>query len=169
MKTSFQALLSHAGLIALLLFAGFFVRGIYQPLYESELAYSVVILLATSAAIFIYYKSLAPNTAREEGGFAWYVGRGFGAGIIGVIGAALLVGLYVYQVDDGYFDRQMRWEEQRLDAEKIPARAADVMLEKQQEFNGYHLEEATIFIYGSVSVIIGALGAGLIFRTTKHS
>ena len=167
MKPSFQALLSHAGLIALLLFAGFFVRGVYQPLYESELAYSGIILLAISATTFLYHKSLAPSTAREEGGFAWYVGRGFGMGIIGVIGATLLVGLYVYQVDDGYFDRRMRWEEQRLEEREIPDRAADMMLEKQREFNGYHLEEATVLIYGSFSVIVGALGAGLFFRTAK--
>ncbi len=157
----------HGVLLALLLLGLFIVRGMYQPLYYSDAIYSLLIALIVYLIIHLYYSSLTPNTQRGEGKTSWYLMRGWSMSLTGVLLAALLVGVYAYQFNDGYFDRRMKWEEQLLEKEQLSPKVEDIMLEQKQQYQTYHFEEITILFLGGLSAVIEAVGASLFFRVSS--
>ncbi len=164
MRPSLKALIFHAVLLALMLLGLFMVRGMYRPLYYNELAYSLLTLAITTGVTMLCYSSLTPNYLKEEGTTSWYLARGWGMGLTGILLATLLVGTYAYQVDDGYFDRRMSWEEARIGKQNLSPRVEDILLEKQQEYQTHHFEEITMLFVGGLSVMVSAIGACLFFR-----
>lgn len=168
MKHSLRNAGFHAILLALMLLGLFMVRSMYQPLYYNELIYNLLILLITLASIIFYYSSLIPNRQQEEGTMSWYLTRGWAMSFTGALLATLLVGTYAYQLDEGYFERRMRWEEQRLDGENISPKVEDILLEQQQLYQTYHFEEITVLFLGGISALVGVFGASIFFRLSHR-
>lgn len=163
MRPARQLLLLYTAITALLLLGLFMVRAMNQAFYYDTLRYAEVIFALLSLMLGFYFRALKPNRARGDGSLNWYVARGLTMSLSATLLATLLISIYTYQVDEGFFLRRLDWERQLLEQQNIPSEVVDMFMEDEEKDQQLHLEEVSVFFLGGISSLVATLALASFF------
>lgn len=169
MRFSRQLLLLYTLLTAGLMLGLFMLRSVIQSFCTNYLGYAEAILGLTSVLVVSYFWALRPDTRRGEGTFNWYLARGLAMSFASTLLATLLIGLYAYHADAGYFARRLDWEQQALEQQHVPAEMQALFLADEAQVERLHLEELGFCGQASVANLLATLtAAGVFFPLAKR-
>lgn len=163
MRSSRQQLLLYVLLTAGLLLGLFMWRSITPAFYLNYLGYAEAILGLVGGMVVCYFWALQPDVRRGEGTLNWYLARGLAMSLASTLLATLLIGLYAYQADDGYFARRLAWEQQALEQQHVPAEMQELFLADEAQAEKLHFEEVGFCAQAGVASLLTTLTAACVF------